>query len=223
MASNAREEILGRLRTAKRQVPPPKPVTGDLGQPARGEVEVFLREAQNVSAKVIVVPGRDAIARGVTEFLSEKGVKSLFVVEDERLDSAALKQVAQELNAEYVSTWELSEKAYLEKAFACDVGITCCDWGVAESGSVVIFHRIAAPRLPSISLPIHIGVLYAGKLLKNMKDLDLVIKQQQKQMPSAVTIISGVSRTADILLTPTLGMHGPLEIGIILVEESETA
>ena len=70
--------------------------------------------------------------------------------------------------------------------------------------------------------PIHIGILYTEKLLKTMKDLALVIKHQQP-MPSAVTIISGVSRTADIQLTPTLGMHGPLEVGIILVEGSETA
>jgi len=217
MASNAREEILGRLRTAKRQVPPSNPVTDDPVQPAKGEVEVFLREAQAVSAKVNVVSGRDAIAQAVKEFLSEKGVKSLFVVEDKRFDSAALKQVARDLNAEYVSTWELSEKTYMDKAFACDVGITCCDWGVAETGSVVIFHRLEAPRLPSVSPPIHIGILYADKLLKSMEDLALVIKQQREQMPSAVTIISGVSRTADILLTPTLGMHGPLELLIILV------
>ena len=120
-----------------------------------------------------------------------------------------------------MSVWELSERAYLDKAFACDVGITCCDWGVAETASVVIFHRVSAPRLPSISLPIHIAILETDKLLKDMKSLDIVIKQEK--MPSALTIISGVSRTADIQLTPTLGMHGPLEIGIILVEKNETA
>ena len=222
MASNAREEILGRLRTAKRQVSPAEPAAGDAGQPAKGEVEVFRREAQIVSAKVTVVPNKDAIAQGVSELLGDREVKSLLVVEDERFDSTALKKAAKELGAEYISTWELSEKEYLEKAFTCDVGITCCDWGVAETASVVIFHRLNAPRLPSVSPPIHIGILYTGKLLKSMKDLDLVIKQQ-KHMPSAVSIISGVSRTADILLTPTLGMHGPLEVGIILVEESESA
>lgn len=222
MASNAREEILGRLRTAKRQVSPAKPAAGDPGQPAIGEVEVFLREAQFVSARVVVVPGKDAIAQGVIELLGDKEVKSLLVVEDRRLDNTGLKKAARELNAEYISAWELSEKEYQEKAFTCDVGITCCDWGVAETASVVIFHRVDAPRLPSISTPIHIAILYTGKLLEGMKDLDLVIKQH-KTIPSALTIISGVSRTADIQLTPTLGMHGPLEIGIILVEDSETA
>ncbi|MGE5544158.1 MAG: LutC/YkgG family protein [Bacillota bacterium] len=222
MASNAREEILGRLRTAKRQVSPTKPAAAAPGQPAKGEVEVFQREAQIVSAKVTVVPGKDAIAQGVLELLGDREVKSLLVVEDKRLDNAGLKKAARELNAEYISTWELSEKEYQEKAFTCDVGITCCDWGVAETASVVIFHRIDAPRLPSVSPPVHIGILYTERLLKSMKDLALVIKQQEP-MPSAVTIISGVSRTADILLTPTLGMHGPLEVGIILVEGSETA
>lgn len=220
MAGNAREEILGRLKTAKRQVSPTKPAA--VGEPARGEVEAFMLEAGIVSARVTVVPGKDAIARGVLELLADKEAKSLLVVEDRRLDKAGLRDAARELNAEYVSTWELSEKEYRQKAFACDVGITCCDWGVAETGSVVIFHRLDAPRLPSVSPPIHIGILYTEKLLKTMKDLALVIKQQQP-MPSAVTIISGVSRTADILLTPTLGMHGPLEVGIILVEGSETA
>ncbi len=201
---------------------PAEPAAGEPRQIAKGEVEVFLREAQIVSAKVTVVPGKDAIARGVAELLGEKEVKSMLVVEDKRLDATALKKTAKELNAEYISTWELSEKEYLDKAFACDVGITCCDWGVAETASVVIFHRASAPRLPSVSPPIHIAILYTSQLLKTMKDLDLVIKQQ-KHMPSAVTIISGVSRTADILLTPTLGMHGPLEVGIVLVEGSETA
>jgi len=221
MASNAREEILGQLRMAKRQVSPANPAVGESEQPVKGEVEVFLREAQIVSAKVTVVPGKEAIAQGLMELLGDKEVKSLLVVEDRRLDNAGLKKAARELNAEYISAWDLSEKEYQEKAFACDVGITCCDWGVAETASVVIFHRVDAPRLPSVSPPVHIGILYADKLLKTMKDLSLVIKQQEP-MPSAVTIISGVSRTADILLTPTLGMHGPLEVGIILVEEGES-
>jgi L-lactate utilization protein LutC len=162
MVSNAREEILGRLRTAERQVSPAKPAAGEPRQIAKGEVEVFLREAQIVSAKVTVVPGKDAIAQGVIELLGEKEVKSLLVVEDKRLDAAAMKKAAKELKAEYISIWELSEKEYLDKAFACDVGITCCDWGVAETASVVIFHRASAPRLPSISPPIHIAILYTS-------------------------------------------------------------
>ncbi len=221
MDSNARQEILGRLRKAERLMIPPVPVEGDIGQPVKGEVEVFIREAQTVSAQVVVVRGWEGVAQGLMELLGDKGAESFLVVEDERMDLGALKQAAQDLNAEYVSVWELSERAYLDKAFACDVGITCCDWGVAETASVVIFHRVSAPRLPSISLPIHIAILETDKLLKDMKSLDIVIKQEK--MPSALTIISGVSRTADIQLTPTLGMHGPLEIGIILVEKNETA
>ena len=94
MVSNAREEILGRLRTAERQVSPAKPAAGEPRQIAKGEVEVFLREAQIVSAKVTVVPGKDAIAQGVIELLGEKEVKSLLVVEDKRLDAAAMKKAA---------------------------------------------------------------------------------------------------------------------------------
>jgi L-lactate dehydrogenase complex protein LldG len=39
-----------------------------------------------------------------------------------------------------------------------------------------------------------------------------------KELPSAITVISGVSRTADINLTVTLGMHGPLELVIVVID-----
>jgi L-lactate utilization protein LutC len=50
-----------------------------------------------------------------------------------------------------------------------------------------------------------------------MKDDTRELARQKDCLPGAVTVISGVSRTADINLNITLGMHGPLELIIIVI------
>lgn len=216
MTSKAREEILGRLKLAQ----PVNPVPMQLSPPGLGlpgEIEKFTEAAQQGAATVFRIERIEELEDILGGYLEPKAVSSIMVAEDARLPLDSIKNLAARLKAIYIDANSLDELSLREAAFNCDVGITCCDLGIAQTGSLVIFHRAQSPRLPSIAPPIHIGLVWADDILDSLHDLTGEITRQQDHLPGALTIISGVSRTADINLNVTLGMHGPLELVIIVI------
>ena len=87
-------------------------------------------------------------------------------------------------------------------------------YGIAETGSVV--HEVAAGRgrLLSVLPRAHVMLLSEQDLLSNQKELFSKLRLQEEG--SAVTIITGPSRTADIEKTLILGVHGPQYWYVIL-------
>ena len=99
------------------------------------------------------------------------------------------------------------------------VGISLADFAVAESGSLVELVTDDALRLVS-SLPrLHIGIVYADKILNTLKDAAVPLREFYETHPThaTATFISGPSRTADIEMRLTLGVHGPEAAHVIIV------
>jgi len=89
------------------------------------------------------------------------------------------------------------------------VGLTGVLAAIAETGTLVVPTSPGCPQETSLLPPIHIAVLYANKIYKNLAH---VLALSEVQLASSVALISGPSRTADIEMTLTLGMHGPGEV-----------
>jgi L-lactate dehydrogenase complex protein LldG len=65
--------------------------------------------------------------------------------------------------------------------------------------------------------PVHIVVACESQLVNYVEDALLAIRQKYgKDLPSAITTITGPSRTADIEKTLVLGAHGPKEIVVFI-------
>lgn len=101
-----------------------------------------------------------------------------------------------------------------------DVGITGARFGVAATGTLVLTSDRG--RLSSLLPMIHIAVLRAEALVPTMAealeahgapDPDL----SGPELPSAWIQATGPSRTADIELTLTTGVHGPGVVHVILI------
>ena len=98
-----------------------------------------------------------------------------------------------------------------------DVGLTGADFGVAESGTIVLsFHRDHA-RLISLAPEIHIALLSAARIVPTFEDA-LSQSRYIDQPPSHMIFITGPSMTADIQGKPFKGMHGPRKLILILTE-----
>jgi L-lactate utilization protein LutC len=86
--------------------------------------------------------------------------------------------------------------------------------GVAETGSIVVTsandRAVQASLLPTR----HVAILSASNIFETLDDFFNGIGYT---IPSNITFITGPSRTADIELTLTIGVHGPEKIFIILV------
>ena len=91
------------------------------------------------------------------------------------------------------------------------VGVTNAICGLADTGSVLIVDGEGDPLKASLLPEIHIAVLKSSDILPSLPDAMKLVKNT-----SAAVFITGPSRTADIEMTLTIGVHGPKEIHVFL-------
>ena len=97
-----------------------------------------------------------------------------------------------------------------------EAGLSRALYGLAETGSVVLAAAPDEPRAASLLPQTHISVLARSCVLERMDDLFAALGDD---LPSSLAIVSGPSRSADIELVLALGVHGPAEVHVVLVDE----
>ncbi len=73
------------------------------------------------------------------------------------------------------------------------------------------------PRLLSLVPAVHIAVLQAGTIYNTFAEA-MSSERWPEGMPTNVLLISGPSKTADIELVLTFGVHGPKELIVLIVD-----
>jgi L-lactate dehydrogenase complex protein LldG len=99
-----------------------------------------------------------------------------------------------------------------------DVGITSADYALAETGSLVVLTESHESRLLSLLPPCHIAVVARSRIVENLEEL-LTLLPEPTVASSAMVIITGPSRTADIEMLLVRGVHGPGEIHVVILED----
>lgn len=87
-------------------------------------------------------------------------------------------------------------------------------YGLADTGSVVLAASPEEPRSRSLLPDVHITLLREELVLPG---LDELFEAVGADLPSALAIVSGPSRSADIEQRLTVGVHGPGEVHVVLV------
>ncbi len=100
-----------------------------------------------------------------------------------------------------------------------DMGFTIVDYGIAETGTLVLNCPGEELRLATMISEVHVAVLPISKIRKSAYDLEPELTEMMKTSPDYTAFITGASRTADIERVLALGVHGPLELHILLMEE----
>ncbi len=117
----------------------------------------------------------------------------------------------------------------LRQAFIdADVGISGANIAIAESGTLVIVTNEGNGRLVTTLPPVHIAVLGIEKIVPSMEDATAILQVLPRsgtgqKITSYVSFMTGPSRSADIELTLTTGVHGPKEQHIILLDNGRWA
>jgi L-lactate dehydrogenase complex protein LldG len=115
---------------------------------------------------------------------------------------------------ELVPTATLGRSPRTEQARA-DIGLTGCDAAIAESGSIAMISAPGRSRLVSLLPPAHIAIVTPAQLAFSMAEFFADYAEQLRAAASC-TFITGPSRTGDIELTLTLGIHGPGRVVVVL-------
>lgn len=106
---------------------------------------------------------------------------------------------------------------------SADVGVTGVDLAVAETGSLVLLSGSGRPRSTSLLPPYHVAVFDRDALVETLAQVGVFLEAWHDGPPDGgrggvINVITGPSRTADIELTLTRGVHGPKEVHAIFVE-----
>jgi L-lactate dehydrogenase complex protein LldG len=99
--------------------------------------------------------------------------------------------------------------------------LTPVDWGIAETGTLVLDSSSEDVRIATMLSETHVALLPVSKIKPDVTALENEINAVLKADGSSYyAFITGASRTADIERVLTIGVHGPQELHILIMEEN---
>lgn len=215
-----RSELMA-VATSAPHTPPPfvHPPADDL--PAQ-----FVAELSKLEGRVYRCAGHTEALDTIQRILAEHQATAVIAWDPARI---GLPGLAARLNQQGVTIADSqiahTGAARAERLQALDpipVCISGAEYGIAESGSIIVLSGEGQGRLASLLAPIHIAVLPVTRLVRGLGEALTALQDTYGtnifRQRSNLTIITGPSRTADIELTLTLGVHGPREIHVLLLE-----
>lgn len=97
------------------------------------------------------------------------------------------------------------------------LGITGCFCAIAETGTLVFVSGTNTPSATFLLPDTHVAIVRADQIVPGMEEAFAKVREELGQLPRAVNLVSGPSRTGDIEQTIVLGAHGPRRLHVILV------
>jgi L-lactate dehydrogenase complex protein LldG len=205
----SKENILKKIRKALiHSTPLPFPEsegTSSVYQPLSQEPEVeFAEQFTQLQGRFVYCINRQEMAFQLSSLIQKQGWSKVFCLED---------SLSEMLGA------QVSSRLVKKDLANSDVSITGCECLGARTGSIVMSAAQTSGRTTSVYAPIHICIAFTNQLVVDIKDALLLVKNKYgDNFPSLVTFATGPSRTADIEKTLVVGVHGPKEVYVFLVE-----
>jgi L-lactate dehydrogenase complex protein LldF len=97
---------------------------------------------------------------------------------------------------------------------ALRAGLTGALAGIAETGTLVLPGGAGRPQTASLLPEVHFAVLRQADLVDNLVG---ALHMPAIRQATTIVLASGPSRTADIEMTLTIGVHGPREVRVYII------
>lgn len=207
--SPSKENILKKIREAlSHSTPLPFPQSEGnqpVFPPLQQEIEVeFAEQFTQLQGKFIFCINQQELAFQLSSLVKKQNWEKVFCLEDKLIAPVA---------------FQISDRIVKTGLADCDVSITGCEYLVARTGTIVMSSAQTSGRTASVYAPIHICIAFTNQLVYDLKDALQAAKDKYgNNLPSLITFATGPSRTADIEKTLVVGVHGPKEVFLFLVE-----
>jgi len=174
----------------------PPPLSAKSIQSDMNHVKRFIEELTRVDGHIIRVTA-DEVTDKVIEFLKSRNVDHIHlepnVLDEDKLLGTGL-TISHEHDAEI------------------KVGVTKAICGLADTGSVLETDGEGGKLYASLLPEVHLAILHESDIYPSLENAIQLVKGTK----SAV-FITGPSRTGDIEMSHTIGVHGPGEVVVFLV------
>ena len=215
---SAREEILAKVRASLGRgagspvapVPTTARVTPRIANPARAEIEQLFTEIGKLNGITRRISSRDDLKPALAELVQAEAVKKATLWTTPDLTTW---NVAATLKALGVTI--VSPQADKQLVAECELGVTGVDAALPETGTLLLRSSPEKPRVVSLLPRVHLAILTLAALRADLHQAFAEVKHD----PYCV-LVTGPSRTSDIELTLTLGVHGPKSLYAWLLDEA---
>ena len=206
---SARDKILAEIQSRLR--PPADleapPVQLDFLTRTREELLAsFLSEVKVVGGKTFVAADAAAARQYLEHLASEKGGEVVW----------ARRPTVESLGLNGPSFHP--PRFHPQGSFAAEnatLSITAADYALADTGTLVVFAVAGEGRTLSLLAPVNACLVPASRIISTLAEL-FTLEPELAARASAMVLITGPSRTADIELTLTVGVHGPGELHVVV-------
>lgn len=185
-----------------------------------GLVTQFGSELMKLGGIIVPVASDAELPRAIGAYLKEAGMNRLIAWPAAGMVTGA--DPAEELMAEGFDVTFWSEGGdrdeLVRKAESSQAGLVYASHAVSETGSIVLYNRGDRGRLVSLLPNQFLAVVRASTVVPRITQVLGQMAPRAREY-SCVNFITGPSRTSDIEMDLTIGVHGPGRITIFLVED----
>ena len=181
----------------------PRPAAG-----TSAEIDLLLREVNGLSgsAQRMDAAGLDA---ALLDLVQTQEVRKATLWPTSGLRSLNLPERLRGLDVEIVP-----HNADKQAMALCDLGITEVDFALPETGTLALLSSAEKPRAVSLLPRVHLAIMHPAALRADLHQVFAEVRQSNYMI-----FITGPSRTSDIELTTTLGVHGPKSLYLWVMED----
>ena len=180
----------------------------------------FIQEATGVRAQVHRVSDERQIVGKIAELCaSQNGEVAISRAELFREMDLPGNLVARGLSI--FADHEADHERLTARLAKCGVGVTAADYAIAETGTLVLSSDEQNALLVSLLPPIHIAVVRSEQMIASIDQAISRINNERMTRADptrSISMITGPSRTSDVELVLSIGVHGPKELHVIILE-----
>jgi L-lactate dehydrogenase complex protein LldF len=170
----------------------------------------FSDELTAIGGKISLCPPSN-VWQKIREILLANGVDEILAWDAANLPDGLLKKLT-EVGIDII----LPTGETIQRCSHVRVGVTGATAAIADTGSILVLGGPGQPLTASLLPEIHIALLKEKDVYEQ---LGQVLKIKEIGQVSTAILISGPSRTADIEMTLTIGVHGPGELQVICMKD----
>jgi len=186
---------------------------------ANAPFDFFKKNLEALTGRVELAANAEEATRIIGDWLQELKAKSVIMWEHPELK----KYIRLEMSGIKLDYWSPArdENQLVAAAEQADVGITWADYAIGYSGTLALLCGPGKGRSVSLLPHTHIAVFSKSNLVPTLSSVmhDLTRFIGTEKMPSVIDFITGPSRTSDIEMDLSIGVHGPFRVWTIVIDD----
>lgn len=184
--------------------------------------EKFIQEWTTLGGKAFSIKDRNELGQALKQIIQERQLQKIMAWDHPELENLKLTEIFSDTQASFVCCPVGKQgNEWRGNVAAMDAGVVWADMAMAETGTIVLPSVTSGQPATVCVLPLTLIAIFTTAQL--VDGLASVMKELKKRygsnLPITTTFISGPSRTTDIEMVLTIGVHGARYVYAVILEE----